>query len=729
MRRSRVWPTCLATAVVLASCAQRGRDARTPEGLGRAEARVSQAGIDALVQQWSSLDPEVRESASRAVVARYREWGPADLDTLTRAGSSPDPEVAALARAATIEIRRRPLEEVLGVEVTKRLPTLYGKDGKARLAALQDIERLWLRGEVPARELRAVAELAIDEGWQHTAGEWIDLAWGARLTVCPAYGSFAVPLLRDRDADVRKRALGILRYSGSDGRRYVKEIAELLEDTDADVRHGAIIALCTLGAEEYACEITAVLKSEIRHLREAAIHGLELLGPRHSETILPLLKDPDAQIRWAAAAALGGMGARRYADSLVPLLTDDAPLVRMRAAFSLAEIGSTAHGRWLLPLTRDPDTHVRRASLVALGALQSKEHATEVVRLLQDPSSVIRAAAAFALGQMAAKEHADEISALLKDAAPSARCAATGALADMEAARFVSVVRARLDDQGSGYLADQQMRESILALVVLGGSEEAAAIVPLLAHRSDLVRRSAAQVLCVVDAKQHAAAVAKSIGEDDIGNLASLVRMDPHKYIPIMRRFLRHPSSAYRGYTALVVGDVGSRSLSAQERRGLVEELRAAQSDKIALVRLRASIGLLHLGALAADEHRILLDEITSGEWSGTEDLWDDVLDALMQVHDKEADAKLEACFERPVLVGTACTGSLVAWLEKSGLPLDRERARLRSKLPDALATTPRDALRQTLHEDLWYIVENRTIRIVDWNTAVEWWRRRLPKP
>ncbi|MEK0446787.1 MAG: hypothetical protein RLZZ399_2108, partial [Verrucomicrobiota bacterium] len=115
--------------------------------------------------------------------------------------------------------------------------------------------------------------------------------------------------------------------------------------------------------------------------------SVEILGDlaRHSDqdcdTMLPLLHDPDAQVRLLAAVAIGKTGADRAREPLLKLLEqngDSDAYVRHGAVTGLATLGDPDK---LASFATDPRLPVRRGVLLALRRLGSPK----VERFLNDP--------------------------------------------------------------------------------------------------------------------------------------------------------------------------------------------------------------------------------------------------------------------------------------------------------------------------------------------------------
>jgi HEAT repeat protein len=83
------------------------------------------------------------------------------------------------------------------------------------------------------------------------------------------------------------------------------------------------------------------LRSNDSNVRLRATFALERISESAIPSLIPLLKDADRSVRWAAAEALGSMGSSAKAEipSLIPLLKDENRDVRSVAAETLKKLG------------------------------------------------------------------------------------------------------------------------------------------------------------------------------------------------------------------------------------------------------------------------------------------------------------------------------------------------------------------------------------------------------
>lgn len=205
-----------------------------------------------------------------------------------------------------------------------------------------------------------------------------------------------IQLLNDRDWEVRGAALESLGKLG-DARAFAP-VTKHLEDADQEVRESAADALARVGDESVVEKLVLTLVDAHSGVRQAAARALARIDPdwEKSERVRRLLpsiqaslKNKDASVQSAAAGLL-----RRVAGSSTPGLTP-AP-GQDEAEQKLQTITAI-----LLPLLRDADFHLRYAAAEAIGQLRLTACADYLQPLQDDANEPVRRAAQHALGTLA----------------------------------------------------------------------------------------------------------------------------------------------------------------------------------------------------------------------------------------------------------------------------------------------------------------------------------------
>jgi HEAT repeat protein len=187
--------------------------------------------------------------------------------------------------------------------------------------------------------------------------------------------------MRDASPLLRKFSVKAAGKAGLSG--LVKEIAPLLDDTEPEVRKGAVEALSRLAAEdgEAVLKIAGRLASaELPEKRCNAAILFASLGD--TDKLSFLIKDDDATVRKTAVNSLAALKKTSCVGKLVMALVDEEADVRIAAAGALGEIGGADVLEPLLLAMKDEDPWVKCAALKSLGKLRHRGAQEAIVELL-----------------------------------------------------------------------------------------------------------------------------------------------------------------------------------------------------------------------------------------------------------------------------------------------------------------------------------------------------------
>ena len=189
--------------------------------------------------------------------------------------------------------------------------------------------------------------------------------------------SLLVALLQDTDPDIRRTAAESLGKIGD--RSSMSAVLPLLTDPMPAARAAAAQALGRMATPNDEAVIVGLARS---------------------------LGDPDDRVRQAAAVAIGDIEPPpRQLASIADLLRASDVQLRRAAVRTLLLLDSAQVVEWLLPLLDDPDADVRQGAVAALGfSGDAKAAAALRKRLTQDLSPAVRAEAAYHLGRVSGQE-------------------------------------------------------------------------------------------------------------------------------------------------------------------------------------------------------------------------------------------------------------------------------------------------------------------------------------
>jgi HEAT repeat protein len=422
--------------------------------------------------------------------------------------------------------------------------------------------------------------------------------------------------LRSDEEEIRRGAVARLRppVDAEEAANALSFLVEAMGDPSWRVRKEAATRAAAWGDPPAAATVLAAALAEPDNVgrRNAAVEALVGLGPVAVPSLIEALaRRPEH--RKLLIDALGLIGDLRAAAVLAPLCDDDDANVRVAAAEALGRVGG--------PLARGALTHalargellLSQAALEGLNRLGATLDRQELEKLLELPT--LRAAALEALGRTGDRVALGALVAALGDLARSTREAAMRALAELYR---------RLDNSGREAVAlELQSRREVLSTLTsalleatLGTQRDAALLLglmrrpeaarPLVLALGDRdLREAAMQALAAIGAP--AAETLAALAPDLESSLradayALLPRLGPAASDPRVQALLAEAlddeaiESAAAAATAL--GEIGGRE-------ALAPLLRALDHDEV--VAHAAADALGRLGARHYDEVRVLV--------------------------------------------------------------------------------------------------------------------------
>jgi HEAT repeat protein len=260
-------------------------------------------------------------------------------------------------------------------------------------------------------------------------------ALGSLVFTLQVHGPALGRLLTDSDAEVRQSSRRALEALAQARQRLLARAAsiETAQPVASPRKQNAAQSMPV-------AELTAGISDRDVKIRLATLDILEALGPAAAPAapvVVKALNDPDRFVRWAAARALGKMGAVE-AESAVPALTgllaDSDVDLRVAAATALAVYGPSARAAVpaLLGALLSDDSGLRVTAMRALERIGfDGPPALPLIRdALEDRNAVVRQNAARLLGKLgpSARDALGSLRLHLKDSSPEVRAAAQEAL-------------------------------------------------------------------------------------------------------------------------------------------------------------------------------------------------------------------------------------------------------------------------------------------------------------
>lgn len=241
---------------------------------------------------------------------------------------------------------------------------------------------------------------------------------------------------------------------------------------------------------------------EVRRAAAASLANLE--DPRAVPALIAALGDSDNEVRGAAASGLAALEDPRAVPALVGLLKDKSPEVRYHALAALANFPDGVPVDAILAALEDPNADIRQAAMSL--ATSRVEHDDDddddtdtpvdprfvaaFTRLLKDGSGDIRQEAVNGLGEMRLTKAPAELLALVTDKSEDVRQQLAYTLGEIGDPRGVPVLKTLLSD------ASGEVREAAVhGLSEIRDQSALEALVGALRSNDATVRRTAAMVL------------------------------------------------------------------------------------------------------------------------------------------------------------------------------------------------------------------------------------------
>ena len=177
-------------------------------------------------------------------------------------------------------------------------------------------------------------------------------------------------------------------------------LLNVLAHGELDQRYSAIDALGLLRDPRAIELLVETLQSDAYSgLRWKAAEALARIGTPAVGPLITLLDDPDEDLRWKVAIALGETNDSRAVAPLITLLDDPDSYVRSRASIALGSIGEPALPGLLASLS-SPDPAIRAAVISALGGIGSDQVIPPLIDALFDPVDMVSLEAAMSLAKI-----------------------------------------------------------------------------------------------------------------------------------------------------------------------------------------------------------------------------------------------------------------------------------------------------------------------------------------
>ena len=432
----------------------------------------------AAAEQLGALgDTETAESLMNSILARdeelFRFSALGALGTLAK----PAPVPEALIKLADQDILRKAVFECLGTisdESSFKL-LLNGfscRQRSSRAAAVKALYKIYGRSSAAAQAMirEALQLLKNDdvitgllELYDHRDGTLTEaLLWTSVVTSDTRF----IPLLFDAYSDERTSTAALSALK-SFGREALHEITSRYSALDENGRSGLCVLIAECGYSGFNDIIRGALCDPSAQVRKAAAAAVGKLG---LITLIPDLKalidDSEAHVYAAAAASLQSLAIISRSAILAEVghfCSSKEAHHRKTAASLLASLGEQDR---LLLLIKDEDPQVRKAAVSAIGANRVETSGSMLVLALTDEDPDVRIAVSETLGFLQDKTTLDALEHALNDQDAWVQSAALKAIARIEPDKARSIIK-DIHSRTEGLL----MITSLKILEEIGGAE------------------------------------------------------------------------------------------------------------------------------------------------------------------------------------------------------------------------------------------------------------------
>jgi HEAT repeat protein len=217
----------------------------------------------------------------------------------------------------------------------------------------------------------------------------------------------------DDRRDIVSALVRTVREDDTDG--VVAAAVDALDDLGQDALEQLITSVAGVDLDDDAADwvkakaFVRALEADVAELRMAAANALgELENSDAVPKLVDRFDDPDPRVRARAARACGLMPDPRATDALEGLLADPKAGVRREAAEALGRIGNRQALSALLSLYDDPSERVRRIAVNGLGKFSNDRPVEYLVDALGDESGAVRRTAVFSLIELLSNVPTDQ---------------------------------------------------------------------------------------------------------------------------------------------------------------------------------------------------------------------------------------------------------------------------------------------------------------------------------
>jgi HEAT repeat protein len=369
----------------------------------------------------------------------------------------------------------------------------------------------------------------------------------------------------------------------------VPDLIPIVKDkTESEERRAnVIIILRDLKGDGIFEALQDALSDQSQNIRYEALKSLIMLNDqRGRDVIIGALKDPYAEIREMAAAALGNFKGGGIFEVLQGVLADENKDVRGAALKSIIMINDERGRDILIGALKDSDAGIREMAAAALGNLKGEGIFEALTGVLADQDRNVRCAAVKSIIMMNDPRGTDVLIGALKDSDDEIRRLTVIALGKINDPKVIEPLGSMLGDKN-----DSVWKAAADSLLNLGE----AGVNGLVAGARKFDAETRMKIVSLLDEMNDIRAIAPltgMLGDQDESVWKAAENSIKNKYgkdgVLGLVAALKNPDAAVRKRAVIVLADLSSSEAFKALSGSIFEALAGALSDKDRNVRLEA---------------------------------------------------------------------------------------------------------------------------------------------
>jgi HEAT repeat protein len=245
------------------------------------------------------------------------------------------------------------------------------------------------------------------------------------------------------DLEVRRAAVVALGRIGD--MKATRAVVDKLSDESLTIE--AANALARIGDPDAVDGLLNLVGNNDASIRQAAVSALNSLVPPSPERIIPLLNDPDPNVRESAVKIAGYFGYPESVNHLLKLCDDTVEQVRCAAIEHLPYLDDERVFDVLAQAIKEETPKVRAAAARALGNMDNPQVVQKLVEGLADEDIWVRYFSARALGRRGSEDGVGALEKVIeKEQFNHVRIAALDSLGQIGGPRIAGFVGGLVDD-------------------------------------------------------------------------------------------------------------------------------------------------------------------------------------------------------------------------------------------------------------------------------------------